>query len=172
MQTSSTTITQTNTIDPTDASTTVTGSASTTTTVTTVSSSTSTSVLLTTVTVVAPQATYYAACDTDNMVTEINGQNIVNGFPYNYALFSSGTASSAQDCCIQCVTSGSCAASVFGPVGYGNDCAFFGDGGTCNGAVVVGTLTTDPTYGTGGAAGYAYSASNGDCGQLTFDASL
>ena len=87
-----------------------------------------------TVTVQQPAATFYAACATDNLVSEITDSAIgENGnlTLANVAIVNSDhvlaqtvlTANSAYDCCVQCITNDDCGAGYFRTDGS-NTCVF------------------------------------------------
>jgi hypothetical protein len=94
-----------------DASSTITASTSTTLTVTAMTSTLSFLSVTTTSTVLAPAATFYAACDSTNRVTSIDGNILDDACPATGYTISS--ADSAYDWCATCVQTATCAVSIF-----------------------------------------------------------
>jgi hypothetical protein len=132
---------------------------------TTTVSSTTTITLATTSTVFAPVATFYAACDTNNLVSAINGKVITDGYAGNGFSQVSGFVD-AYSCCVACIQSDTCAVSLFFDTYFGNPlkyCLFVGNGGTCSGSTQVGSLTVTADTGA------AFVASNGNCGRYSGD---
>ncbi|KAF9696055.1 hypothetical protein EKO04_006040 [Ascochyta lentis] len=140
--------------------------ASTTTTVTTtISTSSTTSVTETSVTTVtatatfvAPQATQYAACADDNIITTIDGQGISSAYVNNNIGQSFVSAGSAYECCVACINTAGCAAA-----------AYFNDGNTCDLiSVLDGTCSqsSKAVFISGGSAA-SFAFSNGNCGSVS-----
>jgi hypothetical protein len=102
---------------------------------TTTSTSTIISTLTSITTSFAPQATYYAACAPNNLVSRINGNGIDSltyhpGIPVNDISYTA--ANSPYDCCVQCVSQSTCAGSFF----YRGNCELYAP--TNGGAAQVG----------------------------------
>ncbi|KAL6721998.1 hypothetical protein ACLMJK_001103 [Lecanora helva] len=160
------TITSTSTATVPDASTTTTLSTTNTISTTTTITNTQTDTSSIPVTVSGtPTATAYDACQTNNLISQFNpGQTFVNSYAnvQPFPGFIVNQASSAYDCCVQCVEAGSsCGGSIF----YSDNPACYlhptsPDNSVCNGAqedatLVVGMASNVPYIGT---------ASNGNCG--------
>ena len=149
---------------PVDASSTVTVPATTHVTSTATASSTTTTTLTTTSTVFAPVATFYAACDTNNIVSSINGNVITNAQSIN-GFFIVPSATNAYDCCVACMQSDTCGAALFYDTFVNRpqkQCYMVGNGGVCSGSRSVAQLFTDS--GTES----VFVASNGNCGQFSY----
>jgi hypothetical protein len=148
---------------PIDASTTLTESATTEITTTATASSTLTTTIATTSTILAPLATFYAACDTNNRVSTINGSPITNSIDYNG--FTVSASDSAYNCCVSCIQSATCGASwfldsyLYGPA---NQCYMFAYSSSCSGSTADAKLLTDD------GSGATLTASNGYCGQFAY----
>ncbi|KAI4273269.1 MAG: hypothetical protein L6R38_006378, partial [Xanthoria sp. 2 TBL-2021] len=82
-------------------------------------------------TVDGPQPTVYAACGQDNLLTSVNGENIV-GFASNNALSRILNFSNPYNCSVACITSPNCAAGIL-----------FRDEATCYLVAQTG-MTSDP----------------------------
>ena len=150
-----------------DASTTTTISTTSTITTTTVSTISATDTATTTSTVLAPAATYYAACGSDNLVGGVNGHGINSG-GFDYGVVTA-TASSAYDCCVAAIQGG------YGGSVYGVPNTQQSDAGVCylaatSGAGVCNPQEEDVTFYTSSsvAADSLYILSNGDCGHDTW----
>jgi hypothetical protein len=132
-------------------------------------SSTTTTTLTTTSTVFAPVATFYAACDTDNIVSTINGKIIANFHKLNgveNSFYYAQRVVTAYDCCVACIQSDTCGATLFYDT-YTNiplkQCFFIGNGGTCSGSMPFAELVVDSNSPA------AFIASNGNCGRYSGD---
>jgi hypothetical protein len=64
-----------------------------------------------TVTIAAPQATFYAACADNNIITQANGRGF-SGARIHGTTSSTGAAS-AYDCCVVCLNTAKCGSSAF-----------------------------------------------------------
>jgi hypothetical protein len=127
-------------------------------------SSTTTTTFATTSTVFAPVATSYAACDTNNVVSTINGNVIRNAYSYNGFTNVPGLVD-AYSCCVACIQSDTCGAAVFWDTQSGDpykQCYLIGNGGTCSGSTPIASLNLDDDNGS------AFVASNGNCGQYSY----
>ena len=138
------------------ASTTIKASTTTTQIITSTTTSTITSTLTSTSTSFQAEATFYAACAADNIVTTVNGAAIDLVVITGSAQVLS-TASSPYDCCVQCngLNAGKCGGSIYD---HGQCITLTAD--SCYPATVVGSFYT---YGSDGA-----SVSNGLCGQFGY----
>lgn len=152
--------TSTLTETPLRAATTTTVTTSPTTTVTTTVTQTSSITETATVTQAAPQATYYAACADNNIVTTYNGQ------PFGQASYSPGIvdlaglpASSAYDCCVACINAAGCAGTAF--VIPSNYCYTFTSPNTCSQDTIAGRGIV------GSSSVWAFS--NGYCGRTVYN---
>jgi hypothetical protein len=131
-------------------------------------SSTTATILATTSTVFAPVASFYAACNADNIVSTING-NVVAGVRAANGVSNSfyflQRVVTAYDCCVACIQSDTCGAALFYDT-YTNiplkQCFQIGNGGTCSGSTLVTELVAD------GNSPAAFIASNGLCGQFSY----
>ncbi|KAK8204589.1 hypothetical protein M8818_005027 [Zalaria obscura] len=140
---------------------TVTRTATTTVTITaatpiTTSISTTTSTVISTSIAPAPSPVY-AACQADNMLTHINGISI-DGLGNFVTGLSGASASSAYDCCVQCVLAG----SGCGGYAYLAGSCFFGTTTTCEGSATQNNALI--TFGSDD--GDNVIAGNSNCGQF------
>ncbi|KAI4920163.1 hypothetical protein J4E90_002303 [Alternaria incomplexa] len=133
------------------------------TSVTEVTSTSTVSVFTTvtsTTTIVAevPGPTIYAACSTNNIVSTSNGRKITNGNVGPGATFSSASAPTAYDCCVACITSLACGASIF----YSQGCLLstYENGRTCSQNDVAFNGVFDPQFDFD-----PLFVSNGNCGK-------
>ncbi|RZK27467.1 MAG: hypothetical protein EOO61_23405, partial [Hymenobacter sp.] len=98
------------------------------TTPTTTSTLTSTS---TVVTVAAPQATFYATFDANNVMSTVNGQGILRAFVNSNVAQTFVNAASAYDCSVACLNNADCGAAAY--LNHGNTCDLVCQiGGTCS----------------------------------------
>ena len=145
-----------------------------TTTITQVNSITETPPVITTVstttatqTLVVAQSTYYAACGPSNLVSTVNGQNIVTtgGTTDGYVYTSDTTA---YDCCASCISNPLCEVTVF------ND--GFQTGSQCILAVAAGCSSEGQysalAYVNNAYLYIPYTIANGNCGFFTDSAQL
>ncbi|KAL6716074.1 hypothetical protein ACLMJK_007036 [Lecanora helva] len=140
--TSTTTVTITSTYDQSDQTTTITTD--------TTSTSTETALL--------PGPTYYAACASDNLVTNANGGYTISGVGIsgsNYFV----SAGTAYDCCANCQQSG-CKSSFFFAAAYPDPVCFNSYSDTCSPGSVTDSFYTYSDQRPG------YVISNGPCGQI------
>lgn len=90
-------------------------------------STTSTSTSSLTVTVQGPAATFYAACDTNNLLASTSYGNITNAYTdLNSNGYQSQTVlitDNAYDCCVQCIINDDCGGGYFRTDGS-NQCVF------------------------------------------------
>jgi hypothetical protein len=147
---------------PVHASTTITASASTIVTSTSTFLSTTTSTLTSTTTIFAPQATFYAACDSNNRVSSLNGNAIVNASP-DYDMDTSTYTASAYDCCVLCLQLASCSASLFNYNDLESNVCVLSDDGICDP-----TQTNLELYTNVNNYGENYVVSNSNCGQAVY----
>jgi hypothetical protein len=150
---------------PFDASSTVTVPTTTHVTETATVSSTTTTTLATTSTVFAPVATFYAACDTNKLVSTING-NVIKQVYVNNGYTYVPDSVDAYSCCVACIQSNTCGAAAFLDTQSGESlkqCFLLGNGDTCSGSSSVGYLDVDSD------SGRAFVASNGNCGRYSGD---
>ena len=132
---------------------------STLTTVTSVAtiSSTITSSLTTTSTTILPQATFYAACSPNNLVSRINGVSLTHRVPvYNFG--QTARAPRAYDCCLFCLETASCGAAAYDNL-TGN-CYFNNNNCTCS-------PTEQDVKIVGGSGQFTFANSN--CGQAFYN---
>ena len=114
----------------------------------------------------APSATLYAACASNNIINSANGNQGVFEVVYNSDINSNNQviASGAQtpyDCCVACQTTANC---IFSDVLFGN----------CE--LVIGSMCSPSSGQNTGfctlasvAAGAGFTLSNGPCGQIPDD---
>ncbi|CAK1355806.1 unnamed protein product [Cercospora beticola] len=164
-QTSTSTKTSTTITRPPVASTTITISTTSTLSTTFTESSTTTTSITSVSTIYQPQPTYYAACGPSNTVSYVDNTRIANIAainPDNGFSFGSG-ATSAYECCVQCLLSGTCGASTWHPAA--GVCYFFpfGTSGTCSATEEVGTFAKGS-----GSATVGFVVSNSNCGEIEF----
>lgn len=151
----STTITVT--ITPDQATTTITViESSTVTTTTTIAGTTITQTQSQTVTQAAPQATYYAACANNNIITTIYGQGIISGGSSEGLTTAQGFGNTAYDCCVTCLNTPGCGSSLFRTDSNAPFCILQIPSGACSQSNVAGYVIT------GSASNFA--VSNGLCG--------
>jgi hypothetical protein len=113
--TSTTTVQTITVVLPAPASTTITSFDTSTLTETSTSTSVETTSVTTTSTIYDPVETFYAACGPDNTVSEYNGQ-FVWSLDWQFDDVNRGpsfSANSAYECCVACITSEGCAASLW-----------------------------------------------------------
>jgi len=131
---------------------------------TTTGTSTTTVTSTNTNTILAPTATFYAACDTNNIIGTAGGGQTIS----DYGVYYTGddpqvTANSAYDCCVQCQTASKCTFSAYYP-SY-NQCYLHGmDISVCDGSVSAATYEVN----TGGTPRFY---SDGACGQINYQPS-
>ena len=93
-------------------------------------------------------------------MSSYNGTGI-NSVTHEFS-YTTTAYSSAYDCCVTCLLTSGCAASVaYGPADI---CDLFMDGGTCSSTNVVGMFETDP----GLAPGAGFILSNSACGYIEY----
>jgi hypothetical protein len=105
-------------------------------------SSTTTTTLTTTSTVFGALETFYAACDTNNLVSTVNGNAITNAQSINGFAFAQGPAD-AYDCCVACLQSDTCGAALFYDTFLGDpqkQCYMVRNGGVCSASSSVASL--------------------------------
>jgi hypothetical protein len=127
-------------------------------------SSTTTTTLTTTSTVFGPLETFYAACDTNNLVSTVNDNAITNAQSINGFAFAQDPAD-AYECCVACLQSDTCGAALFYDTFLGGpqkQCYMVRNGGVCSASSSVASLVV------GGGGGAAFIASNGNCGQFSY----
>jgi hypothetical protein len=151
----STIITVTITPDQASTTTTVTES-STVTTTTTIAGTTITQTLSQTVTQAAPQATYYAACADNNIITTINGQGIISGGANAELTVAQGSGNTAYDCCVNCLLTPGCGSSLFHTDPNSPFCILNSPSGTCSQSNLAGYALTGTQS--------KFALSNGYCG--------
>ena len=142
---------------------TITATASTTITITAAQqTTTATSVTTTTSTVTSeqPQATFYAACGNDNLVSSVDGFGIDTISDFSNGL-SFVAANSAYDCCVACVLNSNCAGTIFDTRGLG--CIVANGPGTCSASNMPGSIAT-----SGDQPPTIFIASNSNCGSLQY----
>lgn len=133
-----------------------------------------------TTTLNVPAATFYAACDADNIVDQGKGSGAGRAIRFETFAHSNYTTteivnSTAYDCCVACQTTYPCAfSSLF--TFYGFDppmepvCSLMADGGgACDGSRSIGPAEyffdpADPTK----EPGQGFIVSNGACGQIVY----
>ncbi|KAJ4246304.1 hypothetical protein NW762_013655 [Fusarium torreyae] len=134
--------------------------------VTEISTSTSTQTDTTTSTEtqtsIAPSATFYAACDSNNVVGAANGNKGIDRIQYNSGQtrnqVSRNSARTAYDCCVACQTTANC---VFTDFSF-SDCELI-IATSCDPSNSFGTsYLTSGLFG----AGQAFFVSNGACGRV------
>ncbi|KAI9844667.1 MAG: hypothetical protein M1837_005409 [Sclerophora amabilis] len=144
---SSTTVTETttttSTVVPDDASTTLFSTETASSLSTVFSTTTSTITSTTTQVIQAPQATYYAACGPENQLSTVGDGNVY-GFGTNNAVSQLSNIKSPYDCCVACLTSPTCGASVVFSGGNGVCFLVAQTGGTCDPKAVVLNYFTRP----------------------------
>ena len=115
-----------------------------------------------TVTVTPPQATFYAACDTNNMVNQVDGYGI-DTFDFVGTLNVVGDGNtSPYDCCVACITDPNCGASLDAD----GLCQVFYPQPTCGGPnTFAGYYFGGETAGFTPAQGFT--VSDGNCGQAS-----
>ena len=109
---------------------------------------------------IAPEATSYAACQPNNLVYGVDGQDALYGIGTPYTFSDDQTVTSPYDCCVSCITTPDCGGAAFFP---GDGCYTYTDGGTCSATQITGgfssmdSATMDATI------------SNAYCGQFVYD---
>ena len=117
-----------------------------------------------TVTSTPPQATYYAACASNNMITRVDGYLI--GFVYFApgATVATGTGDgSSYDCCVACITNPLCG-------------AYYGDSDVCNFVYPNSNACDGPDTpalyyegGTSSGLTEGFTVGDGNCGEASAD---
>jgi hypothetical protein len=110
-----------------------------------------------TVQVVAPTATFYAACGPSNIISSINGVGILGGVPGGNSVTSLTKIPSAYDCCVQCLGTTNCGGTLWGTGGYCQ--LLIQSSGVCTQANQAWGLVTQQ----GATGGFV---SNGNCGHV------
>ncbi|TKA28318.1 hypothetical protein B0A54_16117 [Friedmanniomyces endolithicus] len=112
-----------------------------------------------TVTQQAPASTAYAQCQSNNIVTNVNG-NGISQVDFLVSEFFTTVAVSSAACCVLCAQSATCVTySYFGA----NDCELQTRAdGVCQGNAAVNAFFTQPQT------DYSYAIGNGVCGQYAF----
>ncbi|CAG7558081.1 unnamed protein product [Fusarium equiseti] len=133
-------------------------------TTTTISTQTDSTTLTETQTSVAPTATVYAACASNNIIGAANGNHGIVAITYNDGGSSNQVAGSsartAYDCCVACQTTTNCIWTEFFPPG--NSCTL----------VIAPTCSPESTFSTGYKTGSSrnpgsgFIVSNGPCGRI------
>ena len=128
-------------------------------------------------TVTVPATTFYAACDSNNIVDQGFGVGAghaisffaAHDYPYNSSLISN---SSASDCCVSCLTSYLCSWSVLF-TNYGSEnpleCTlYFREDGICDGGFSAGPAENYYDPDSTAQPGQELIVSNGACGQIIY----
>ncbi|KAK5702487.1 hypothetical protein LTR17_022284 [Elasticomyces elasticus] len=158
-QTVTTVVSTTLTSMPADASTTETISSTTSLTEISTIYTTFSVTLTSTSTSFAPQATTYAACTSNNLISVLNGgQAITNAYivDMSYAYQYGATAATAYDCCVLCQQTATC-----GMAAFSSGACVLATSNTCSASVFAVDLATSGNDG--------YTFSNGPCGQAKYD---
>jgi len=115
-----------------------------------------------TVTVNPPQATFHAACGTNNMVNQVNGYGIETfNFVGSLNVVGDGNTS-PYDCCVACITDPNCGASL----DVSGLCQVFYPKAACGGPnSFAGYYLGGQTAGFTPAQGFT--VSDGNCGQAS-----
>jgi hypothetical protein len=135
-------------------STTVTTSIAVTSTIVTTTTSTETALIVS-------RTSSYAACASNNFLAQRSGLPIINIFNAGAgqrSIFFTQPASSAYDCCVACITFGTCASSGF----LEGTCYLFENKSNTCGA----QSSSSGFYVSSADAEYAFAVSNGYCGYL------
>ncbi|KAL8785529.1 MAG: hypothetical protein Q9195_008601 [Heterodermia aff. obscurata] len=157
--TSTTTTTVTTTFIPPGVTETATATTSTTTQVTTTSTTTSVTTVTATQTSIVPGPTYYAACDSNNIINSANGGQFITQVSAA-GDFTQTSSSSPYDCCAACQQTAGCRGSYYG----GGTFCVLAAGGACTPGQFrqYDEFNTDST----GTADLAFYVSNGPCGLI------
>ncbi|KAL8844245.1 MAG: hypothetical protein Q9176_001420 [Flavoplaca citrina] len=126
-------VTITDTVIPADATVTSTITSTFTNIGTSISITATTSTITSTQTLDLPIPTFYAACGPDNIISSVNGANIVGIASNNQVSLS--RFSTPYDCCVSCITSQTCAAGLF--IANGATCYLVAQTRTCDPKVEV-----------------------------------
>ncbi|RFN54956.1 hypothetical protein FIE12Z_803 [Fusarium flagelliforme] len=133
-------------------------------TTTTISTQTDSTTLTETQTSVAPTATFYAACASNNIIGAANGNHGIVAITYNDRGSSNqvigSSARTAYDCCVACQTTTNCISTDFYPPL--NTCSLV-IAPTCNPGS---TFSTGYQTGSSRNPGSGFIVSNGPCGRI------
>jgi hypothetical protein len=148
-----------------DASTTIIVPFTTTLTSTSTTTTTSATTITPTVTYTPPEATFYAACSPQNLLSPPANYG-VNSERYNPpSVQSTVGAATSYDCCVACITNPFCKVAQFNTFGTGCVLDFGGSSTTCAGGLSIDVGFQSPPFGEtsvlsvgncGGTFGFSY----------------